>query len=321
MILVTGASGFIGSVLIGYLNKKGICDILAVDKFNSNDKWRNLTGKKFREFIDREQFLSKINDYRLSGIFHIGACADTTMTDMDYLYNTNTYYSKILLNYAAENNIPFIFASSAAVYGDGSEGYSDSNEMIYRYRPLNGYGFSKYMFDYYLLQSTTRKPTNWYSFRFFNVYGPNEYHKGRMASVVMHAYNQLVTSGKIRLFKSHRPDFLDGEQKRDFIYVFDVVDVLYYFYSKKPESGIYNLGTGVARSFNELAKSVISFSKIDGKIEYFDMPEDIRLKYQYHTQADIEKLRKAGYDKNFYCLEDGVKEYVQQYLISKDRYY
>ncbi|MCA1933253.1 MAG: ADP-glyceromanno-heptose 6-epimerase [Calditerrivibrio sp.] len=322
MILLTGGSGFIGSVLLGYLNKKGINNIIVVDKFRKGFKWKNLIDKDYIEFVDKEKFFSSLHHYEFDAIFHIGACSDTTELDMDYLFDNNFNSSKLLLEYTSNKDIPFIFASSAAIYGDGSNGYSDYDENIDSYRPLNAYGYSKYIFDKYLIKENTKKPKHWYSFRFFNVYGPNEYHKGRMASVVMHAYNQLKKDGKIRLFKSHRDGFKDGEQKRDFIYVKDVVEVMYYFYENRPKSGIYNLGTGIARSFNDLAKSVISSSGIFGDIEYFDMPEDIRDKYQYLTQADIDKLRNAGYDKKFFSLEEGIYDYLVNYLMNdKNIYY
>lgn len=322
MILLTGGAGFIGSVLLGYLNKKGINNIVVVDKFRNSFKWKNLIDKDYIEFVDKEKFFSSFHQYKFDAIFHIGACSDTTELDMDYLFDNNFNYSKLLLEYASERDIPFIFASSAAVYGDGKSGYSDDDKKINNYRPLNAYGYSKYIFDKYLIRENVKKPKNWYSFRFFNVYGPNEYHKGRMASVVMHAYNQLKRDGKIRLFKSHRDGFKDGEQKRDFVYVKDVVDVIFHFYSNMPKSGIYNLGTGVARSFNELAKNVILSSGISGDIEYFDMPEDIKDKYQYLTEADINKLRDAGYSKKFFSLEEGIYDYVVNYLMNdKNIYY
>ncbi|MGA1861507.1 ADP-glyceromanno-heptose 6-epimerase [Deferribacter thermophilus] len=320
MIILTGAAGFIGSVLLGYLNEKGISNIICVDKLASKSKWKNLVGKKFIDFADRDVFINNITNYKdIEFIFHIGACTDTTEFNLDYLLELNYEYSKKLFKYASENKIPFIYASSAATYGDGELGYNDDEIIIEKLKPLNPYGFSKQLFDLWVLKQQERPPF-WAGFKFFNVYGPNEYHKGRMASVVFHSYNQLKETGTIRLFKSHKDGYAHGEQKRDFIYVFDVVKVLYYFYKYLPQSGIFNLGTGFARTFNDLANNVIkNYGK--GKIHYIDMPEDIRDKYQYFTQANMNKLKSTGYDEPFYSLEDGIKDYMLNFLMKNYKIY
>lgn len=321
MILITGAAGFIGSYLMGYLNKLGEDRILAVDKLGTKEKWKNLLGKRYIDFIDRDFFIENLESFNnIKFIFHIGACADTTELNLDYLMNVNFSYSKKLFKYAEDKKIPFIYASSAATYGAGEYGYTDKLDYIYNLRPLNPYGFSKQIFDEWILRQND-KPPFWAGFKFFNVFGPNEYHKGRMASVVFHAYNQLKETKKIRLFKSHKDGYEDGEQKRDFVYVLDVCKVLVYFYEKQPKSDIYNLGTGTARTFNDLAKNVIKYSNIDGEIEYFDMPEDLRDKYQYFTEADISKLRNVGYDKDFSTLEESIKDYVTNYLMENYKTY
>lgn len=321
MILITGSAGFIGSYLMGYLNKLGEDRILAVDKLGTKEKWKNLLGKRYIDFIDRDYFIENLGSFNnIKFIFHIGACADTTELNLDYLMNVNFSYSKRLFKYAEDKKIPFIYASSAATYGAGEYGYTDQLDYIYNLRPLNPYGFSKQIFDEWILRQND-KPPFWAGFKFFNVFGPNEYHKGRMASVVFHAYNQLKETKKIRLFKSHKDGYEDGEQKRDFVYVLDVCKVLVYFYEKQPKSDIYNLGTGTARTFNDLAKNVIKYSNIDGEIEYFDMPEDLRDKYQYFTEADISKLRNVGYDKDFSTLEESIKDYVTNYLMENYKTY
>ncbi|MBZ4642458.1 MAG: ADP-glyceromanno-heptose 6-epimerase [Deferribacteraceae bacterium] len=314
MIVVTGAAGFIGSYLVSYLNKLGEDRILLIDKLGTKEKWKNLLGKKFIDFIDRDYFIGNIENFKnIKFIFHIGACADTTELNLDYLMKINFEYSKKLFKFAEEQKIPFIYASSAATYGAGEYGYCDDVSFIEKLRPLNPYGFSKQIFDEWVLRQTD-KPPFWAGFKFFNVFGPNEYHKGRMASVIFHAFNQLKETKKIRLFKSHREGYSHGEQKRDFVYVHDVCKVLSFFYEKQPKSDIYNLGTGKARTFNDLANNVIKYSKIDGQIEYFDMPEDLRGRYQYFTEADMSKLQSIGYDKDFLSLEEAIKDYVTNYL-------
>lgn len=316
MILITGASGFIGSYLTGFLNRLGEDKILLVDKLGSKDKWKNVLGKKIVDFVDRDKFLDIMDKFNnINFIYHLGACADTTETNLDYLMQNNFEYSKMLFRYAEQKKIPFIYASSAATYGSGESGYSDNESEIFSLRPINPYGFSKQLFDEWVLRQTD-KPQYWAGFKFFNVYGPNEYHKGRMASVIFHAFNQIKSTGKVRLFKSHREDFKDGEQMRDFIYVKDVAKVLAFCYHNRISSGIYNLGTGMARTFYDLALNVVNNTEPLAEIEYFDMPEDLRDKYQYFTEAKMDKLRAAGYVEGFTSLEDGIKEYVTEFLKS-----
>lgn len=316
MILITGASGFIGSYLTGFLNRLGEDKILLVDKLGSKDKWKNVLGKKIVDFVDRDKFLDIMDKFNnINFIYHLGACADTTENNLDYLMQNNFEYSKALFRYAEQKKIPFIYASSAATYGSGESGYRDNETEIFSLRPINPYGFSKQLFDEWVLRQTD-KPQYWVGFKFFNVYGPNEYHKGRMASVVFHAFNQIKTTGKIRLFKSHREGFKDGQQRRDFIYVKDVAKVLTFCYQNKINSGIYNLGTGISRTFYDLALNVVNNTEPLAEIEYFDMPEDLREKYQYFTEANMDKLKAAGYVEGFTSLEDGIKEYVTEFLKS-----
>lgn len=316
MILITGAAGFIGSYLTGFLNRLGEDKILLVDKLGLKEKWKNVLGKKIVDFVDRDKFVDIMDKFNnINFIYHLGACADTTETNLDYLMQNNFEYSKMLFRYAEQKKIPFIYASSAATYGSGESGYSDNESEIFSLRPINPYGFSKHLFDEWVLRQTD-KPQYWAGFKFFNVYGPNEYHKGRMASVIFHAFNQIKTTGKIKLFKSHREGFKDGQQRRDFIYVKDVAKVLTFCYQNKINSGIYNLGTGISRTFYDLALNVVNNTEPLAKIEYFDMPEDLREKYQYFTEANMDKLKAAGYVEEFTSLEDGIKEYVTEFLKS-----
>ncbi|KAA0259561.1 ADP-glyceromanno-heptose 6-epimerase [Deferribacter autotrophicus] len=320
MILLTGAAGFIGSVILKHLNNNGISDILCVDRLGEKIKWRNLVAKKFTDFIDREEFIESLDKFNnIDFIIHMGACTDTTEFNLDYLMDINYEYSKKLFQFATTKKIPIIYASSAATYGNGELGYNDDESLIPELKPLNPYGFSKQLFDIWVLKQK-EKPPFWAGFKFFNVYGPNEYHKGRMASVIFHAFNQLKETGVIKLFKSHREDYKHGEQKRDFIYVKDVAKVIFYFFSNPKNSGIYNLGTGNARSFNDLANNVIkNYGK--GKIHYIDMPEDIRDKYQYFTEAKMEKLYSLDYSEKFYSLEEGIQDYVTNFLMKNYKIY
>lgn len=314
MIVITGASGFIGSVVLKYFNDMGYNNILAVDKLGEKTKWKNLTNKNFIDFCDKDDFICNLNKINnINFIIHMGACTDTAEFNLDYLLKNNYEYSKALYRYSAKNNIPFIYASSAATYGGGENGYDDEMNDIFRLTPLNPYGFSKQLFDQWLMKQSETPPF-WAGFKFFNVYGPNEYHKNRMASVMYHTYNQIRKNKQVKLFKSHRPDYKNGEQKRDFVYVKDVAKIIHYFYEKKPENGIFNLGTGKARTFNDLAENVIKSSNINAEIEYIDMPEDIKDKYQYFTEAKMNKLRNAGYKDEFYSLEEGIRDYVTNFL-------
>jgi len=321
MIIVTGAAGFIGSCLVGKLNNKGIKDLVIVDDFSHAEKSNNFTHKVFLEKVERKELFSWLPAHakEIEFVFHIGARTDTTEFNMQVFDELNLGYSKKIWAFCTEHGIPLVYASSAATYGDGSFGYDDSHELVPRLQPLNPYGVSKNDFDNWVLQQLSAPPA-WFGLKFFNVYGPNEYHKGRMASVVFHAFNQIRTSGKVRLFRSHRPDYSDGMQLRDFIYVKDVVDVLYFLYEHRGKPGIYNLGTGKARAFLDLANSVFIAQDLEPVIEFIDTPADIRDKYQYFTEAKMNKLIQSGYSKPFHSLEEGITEYVQAYLQSA-RYY
>ncbi len=318
MVIITGAAGFIGSVIITRLNELGVENLVLVDDFNRPEKNSNYIDKKFFTKIDRNHFDewldSKYNE--VSFVIHIGARTDTAEFDHKVFDCLNVNYSKMIWNKCSEFNIPMIYASSAATYGMGEHGYVDDHKIIPLLKPLNPYGESKNEFDKWVLQQTTTPPF-WAGFKFFNVYGPNEYHKGRMASVIFHSEKQIRETGKVKLFRSHRPDFEDGKQLRDFIYVKDVADVILWFMKNKPESGIYNLGTGKARSFYDLATATFNALGIEPNIEFVDTPEDIRDKYQYFTEADMTKVKKAGYPNEFTSLEEGISDYVKKYLKDK----
>lgn len=316
MIVVTGAAGFIGSYLIQRLNQDNYNAIIAVDKFTNEVKNKNLVGTKIKERVDRDLFLSWLdkNYETIEFIFHIGARTDTAEFNLDLLHSLNTEYTKEIWKRCCQYQLPLVYASSAATYGLGEFGYDDDESKIPLLKPLNPYGISKQEFDVWALEQA-EKPFFWAGLKFFNVYGPNEYHKGRMASVVWHAYNQISTTGKMKLFKSHHPDFKDGEQKRDFIYVKDVVEVCLFFMHHRKNSGIYNLGSGKARTFNDLATAVFNALNKPIKIEYIDTPPDIRDKYQYFTEAKMERLARIGYTKSLTGLESGIENYVKYSLI------
>jgi ADP-L-glycero-D-manno-heptose 6-epimerase len=317
MIIVTGSAGFIGSCLVTKLNNKGIKDILLVDDFSKHDKNRNILNKTYSYKIDRHDFFEwlKENNKDTELIFHIGARTDTTEFNMQVFDELNLNYSKHVWEACVKFGIPLIYASSAATYGDGKLGYEDDHNIIPLLQPLNPYGVSKNEFDKWVLIQKSQPPF-WYGLKFFNVFGPNEYHKGRMASVVYHAFRQIEsgTTGSVKLFRSHNPEYKDGEQLRDFIYVKDVVDVLFFLMEHKEGSGIYNLGTGQARTFLDLVNAVFHALNKTPDIEFIDTPVDIREKYQYFTEARMQKLRSLGYSKPFYSLESGIEEYVQGYL-------
>jgi len=317
MIIVTGAAGFIGSCMVEKLNSIGISDIIMVDDFSVERKRRNWEHKQYIDKIDRTEFFrwARQNKAHIDFIIHLGARTDTTEFDYSVFEELNLNYSQQMWSLATQYGIPLLYASSAATYGNGEFGYLDDNATIGRIIPLNPYGKSKNEFDRWILKQRTTPPL-WAGFKFFNVYGPNEYHKGRMASVVFHAFNQISEKGAIELFRSHRSDFKDGEQLRDFIYVRDVVSVLNWFREHIPMSGIYNLGTGFARSFLALANAVFKTMKCNPNILFIDIPKDIRDKYQYFTEAEMLKLRKCGYRKPFKSLEKGVDEYVSRFLMS-----
>ncbi len=314
MIVVTGAAGFIGSCMVQQLNDHNFNRIIAVDDFSDEGKNRNLEGKKISAKVPREEFFAWLadNHEETEFIFHLGARTDTTERDRDLLWRLNTNYSKEIWQKCIDYQIPLIYASSAATYGDGTYGYNDQ-QPIDELKPLNAYGDSKQAFDVWA-RGQEHQPFFWAGLKFFNVYGPNEYHKGRMASVVYHAYQQISQSGRVKLFRSHRPDFEDGGQMRDFIYVKDVVAVMYWLMRHRRNSGHYNVGTGRARSFSDLANAVFDAVGAERKIEYVDTPADIRDKYQYFTEATMSKLRAAGFVSEFHSLEEGVKDYVSRYL-------
>jgi len=316
MIVVTGAAGFISSCLVAELNAKGFKDIIVVDDFSRTDKNQNLVGKELIAKVPRMDFFKWANDFKseIDFIFHLGARTDTTEFDKSIFDELNVAYSKSMWHLCVENNIPLVYASSAATYGMGENGYDDNHDIIKKLKPLNPYGESKNDFDKWVLKQD-KTPPFWVGLKFFNVYGPNEFHKGRMASVIFHSFNQINKTGGMKLFASHNPKFKDGEQLRDFVYVKDVVSVCLFLMEQKAENGLYNLGTGTARTFVDLTKATFKAMEKEAKISFIPTPEDIRDKYQYFTEANMSKLLKNGYSTPFYSLEDGVEDYVKNYLI------
>jgi ADP-L-glycero-D-manno-heptose 6-epimerase len=321
VILVTGAAGFIGSCMVGYLNRKGYHNIIIVDEFDDENKKLNYEDKKITARVDRNGLFDWLNDHpmQIDFVFHLGARTDTTEFDYAILEKLNVDFSKKIWGYCTEKNIPLVYASSAATYGDGELGYKDDHDLPYKLNPLNPYGKSKNEFDKWVLKEKTQPPF-WAGLKFFNVYGPNEYHKERMASVIFHSFNQIKSSGKVKLFRSHKAEYKDGEQLRDFVYVKDVVDICYWLMNEKPASGLYNLGTGKARTFKDLVTAIFKSLDKEPVIEFIDTPPDIRDKYQYFTEADMNKLRNAGYKEDFYSLEEGVETYAKNFLIDKKYY-
>lgn len=352
-IIVTGSAGFIGSYMVGYLNKKGYENLILADEFDDDEKELNLHGKKYWVRVERENLFEWLNieNPKVDFVFHLGARTDTTEFDYSIHEKLNVEYSKKIWQYCSEKNIPLVYASSAATYGAGEFGYKDEHSIVENLQPLNAYGVSKNEFDKWAVKksqesgampagrqvrSQVSAPPFWAGLKFFNVYGPNEYHKGRMASVILHAFNQIQSTGKVKLFKSHKPEFKDGEQLRDFIYVEDVANVCYWFMSENSRlttqdlrlktqdsqlsSGLYNLGTGKARTFIDLVTAIYTSLDLAANIEFIDTPEDIRDKYQYFTEADMTKLRNAGYANEFYTLENGVGDYVKNFLLEKKYY-
>jgi ADP-L-glycero-D-manno-heptose 6-epimerase len=315
MIIVTGAAGFIGSCLVSRLNQAGFTDLILVDDFSFSEKNKNLIEKQFFAKIERIQLFDWLadNNPEIDFVYHIGARTDTTEFNKEIFDELNELYSQKIWNYCTLKNIPLVYASSAATYGLGEFGYSDDHALISKLVPLNPYGDSKNNFDKWVL-TQTKAPPFWAGLKFFNVYGPNEYHKGRMASVIFHTYNQIQEKGTMRLFRSHNAKYKDGEQLRDFIYVKDLIEVCLFLKDKLPESGIYNLGSGKARTFLDLAKNTFHSLNLNPSISFVDTPEDIRDKYQYFTEANMTKLVSAGYTKPFHTLEEGVKDYVGNYL-------
>ena len=326
MIVVTGAAGFIGSCLVSRLNKAGYDNIVVVDDFSKTEKDENLFDKTLIAKVGRKDFVLWLNEFgeEVDFVYHIGARTDTTEFDVEIFNELNLNYSKDVWNLCVQYKIPLVYASSAATYGLGENGYKDDHAVIEKLVPLNPYGDSKNDFDKWVLQQVQKPgisaPPFWAGLKFFNVYGPNEFHKGRMASVIFHAFNQIGKTEGMKLFRSHNPDYTDGGQLRDFIYVKDVVEVCHYLMDSSPESGIYNLGTGISRTFLDLAKNTFKAMGVEENISFIDTPADIRDKYQYFTEADMTKLVESGYDKGFHTLEEGVADYVTNYL-SKEEYY
>lgn len=316
MIIVTGAAGFIGSCLIARLNEENFNYIVAVDDFSDSEKEKNLEGKRILERVDREAFFDWLdkNYHEVEFLFHIGARTDTTEFNYDIFEYLNVEYSKQIWQRCVAYQIPLVYASSAATYGLGELGYDDNEALIPQLKPLNPYGESKNEFDIWALQQA-EKPFFWAGLKFFNVYGPNEFHKGRMASVIFHAFRQIQATGRMKLFRSHHPDFRDGEQMRDFVYVKDLADVCLFLMHSRRHSGIYNLGSGQARTFLDLATNTFHALGLEPQIDFIDTPADIRDKYQYFTQANVSKLRSVGYDRPFRSLEEGIEDYVKEYLI------
>ncbi|MEZ4799327.1 MAG: ADP-glyceromanno-heptose 6-epimerase [Flavobacteriales bacterium] len=316
MIVVTGAAGFISSCLVSKLNEDRFYDIVLVDDFSHPEKNKNFKGKKFIAKVDRMEFPQWLreNESQVQFVFHLGARTDTTEFDKEIFDRLNLNYSKEIWNICVEKSIPLVYASSAATYGGGEFGYKDDHSIIPQLKPLNPYGDSKNDFDKWVLEQD-KTPLFWAGLKFFNVYGPNEYHKGRMASVILHAFRQISEKGEMKLFRSHRPDFADGGQMRDFVYVKDVVEVCMFLMHHRQNSGIYNLGSGKARMFKDLATSTFHAMGLEPKIDYIDTPIDIRDKYQYFTEADMSKLINIGYNRPFHTLEEGVEDYVKNYLI------
>ena len=321
MIVVTGAAGFIGSCMVGRLNRDGFNYIVAVDDFSKTEKDNNLKDKNVLARVERTHFFEWLekNGEQVEFIFHLGARTDTTEFDMDLLNELNLTYSQKMWNACCQMQIPLVYASSAATYGLGELGYEDSEELPPRLVPLNPYGVSKNEFDKWAL-AQEQKPFFWAGLKFFNVYGPNEYHKSRMASVIFHAFHQIKKTNGMKLFQSHNPDYKNGEQERDFVYVKDVVEVMMFLMHHRKDSGLFNLGTGKARTFLDLARGVFKALDIPENISFVPTPEDIRDKYQYFTEANMSKLVNIGYDRPFTDLEEGVADYVQQYLVDTKYY-
>ena len=320
-IIVTGAAGFIGSCMVQYLNELGYTNLILADEFSRDDKIPNLKSKQFQCKVEREDLFDWLfkNKPIVDFVIHLGARTDTTEFNYSIHQHLNVEYSQQVWNYCTLNNIPLIYASSAATYGDGALGYKDDHTLCEQLHPLNPYGISKNEFDKWVLHQEDHPPF-WAGLKFFNVYGPNEFHKERMASVIFHSFNQIKKDGHVKLFRSHKPEFKDGEQLRDFIYVKDLLQVIVWLMNHQAPSAIYNLGTGKARTFNDLVNATFAALDLKPNIQYIDMPEDIREQYQYFTEAEMSKLKAAGYTNKFISLESGVDEYVRNYL-SKANFY
>ena len=311
MIVLTGGAGFIGSCFLWKLNQEGINDILVVDELDSSEKWKNLVGKKFKDYLQKDDFLELIKQNKISGvnkIVHMGACSSTTLTDSDHYIKNNYEYSKSLAQWALSKGAKFLYASSAATYGDGANGYSDSLDKIYSLKPLNMYGYSKHMFDLWAIENKIVDKVT--GIKFFNVYGPNEYHKEDMRSIVCKTFSNVKEKGQIELFKSYKEGYAHGDQKRDFIYIKDAVEVMYYLFCNSNKTGIFNLGTGVTSTWNDIANAMFKALNKKPNIKYIEMPDYLKSKYQYCTQAEMSKLREVGCNHEFMPLEDAIADYV-----------
>ncbi|MCB0343658.1 MAG: ADP-glyceromanno-heptose 6-epimerase [Bdellovibrionales bacterium] len=322
MYIVTGGAGFIGSAVVAQLNAEGIDDVVVVDELGTSDKWQNLVHQRYSDFIDKHEFIARVLEGsftdQVTAVFHLGACSSTTETDADYLLHNNFLYSRDLADWALKNGARFVYASSAATYGDGSQGFSDDDSVTPSLRPLNMYAYSKQLMDTWALRTGAAEKI--VGLKYFNVFGPNEYHKEDMQSVVLKAFEQIKETGKVKLFKSHRSDFADGEQRRDFVYVKDCAKITTWFLGKPEVNGIYNVGTGASGTWLELVRAVFSAMGKQESIEFVDMPLELQGKYQYFTEANMTKLRSAGYTDEFTSLSTAVKDYVQNYLMQDDRY-
>ncbi len=315
MIIVTGGAGFIGSCIVRELNNMGYEDIIIVDNIQKTEKWKNMRNKRYLEYISRNDFLNRLPEFagKVSHVIHMGACSATTELDFDFLYKNNFEYTKTLWKFCTENQCSFIYASSAATYGAGEFGFDDKMD-IKKLLPLNGYGYSKQLFDLWV-EKQSLAPRQHVGFKFFNVYGPNEYYKGSMASVIFHSFNKILETGQMGIFKSYKEGYEDGKQLRDFVYVKDLCKVVHFMIEHPKVCGLFNLGTGTARSFYDLAAATFDAMGVERNITFVEMPESLRPKYQYFTEAKMDKLREAGYKDDFYSLEEGAKDYVQNYLM------
>jgi len=322
MIVVTGGAGFIGSAFVWRLNKEGIDDIVIVDSLGTDDKWKNLVNLRFADYIHKDNFLRLICDdqipFDIKAIVHMGACSSTTERDADYLWNNNYLYTKTLAVWAIQRSIRFIYASSAATYGDGTQGFSDDYGKINELKPINMYGYSKQVFDLWSLKNHAENKIA--GIKFFNVFGPNEYHKADMTSVIFKAFHQIKETGMVKLFKSYLPKYPDGGQMRDFVYIKDCIDVMWWLFNSPAENGIFNLGTGKARTWNDLIKAVFTAMAIKTNIEYIEMPESLRNQYQYFTEAKMDKLKSSGCPFSFSSMEDSVRDYVVNHLQKTDQH-
>lgn len=320
MIIVTGGAGFIGSAFVWKLNRQGIEDIIIVDRLGSTDKWKNLVNLRYADYLHRDTFLKMVTEdavpFKVNALIHMGACSSTTERDADFLWTNNFSYTRTMSEWALKHAIRFIYASSAATYGNGSQGFSDDHATVANLKPINMYGYSKQVFDVWALRHHLENQMA--GIKFFNVFGPNEYHKGDMTSVIFKAFHQIRQTGKVRLFKSYLPEYGDGGQMRDFVYVKDCVDAMWWLLQNPSVNGIFNLGTGKARTWNDLIHAVFAAMAVGPNIEYIEMPEGLRKQYQYFTQAEMGKLKTAGCQVDFSPLEDSVRDYVVNYLQQAD---